>query len=108
MRWKGLKGCPVMGLMFAVCDLVQSQNQAADPVHKKLRLALLHGAYNTVERPFAPELEAAMSTFAAGILLVVFLVFVVVPLIVIASVRLFLSILDYSHKVPPHTLRQVH
>jgi hypothetical protein len=49
-----------------------------------------------------------MFTFSAGILLVVFVVFVVVPLIVIAGVRLFLSILDYSRKVPPHTLRRIH
>jgi hypothetical protein len=41
-------------------------------------------------------------------LLAVFVVFVVVPLILIASVRLFLSILDYSRKVPPHTLRRIH
>ena len=49
-----------------------------------------------------------MFTFTAGILLAVFVVFVVVPLIVIASVRLFLSILDYSRRVPPHTLRRIH
>jgi hypothetical protein len=36
------------------------------------------------------------------------LVFVVVPLIIIASVKLFLSILDYSRRVPPHTLRRIH
>jgi hypothetical protein len=33
---------------------------------------------------------------------------VVVPLILIASVRLFLTILDHSRRVPPHTLRRVH
>lgn len=49
-----------------------------------------------------------MFTFAGGILLAVFVVFVVVPLIAIASVRLFLSILDYSRKAPPHTLRRIH
>ncbi len=35
-----------------------------------------------------------MFTFTAGIFLAIFVVFVVVPLIVIGSVRLFLSILD--------------
>jgi hypothetical protein len=49
-----------------------------------------------------------MFTFTPGILLAVFVVFVVAPLIVIASVRLFLSILDYGRKVPPHTLRRIH
>jgi hypothetical protein len=49
-----------------------------------------------------------MLTFTAGILLAVFVVFVVVPLVLIASVRLFLSIVDYSRKVPPHTLRRIH
>jgi len=49
-----------------------------------------------------------MFTFAASLLFLVFLIFVVVPLILIASVRLFLTILDYSRRVPPHTLRRVH
>jgi hypothetical protein len=49
-----------------------------------------------------------MFTFPAGIFLVVLLVFVVIPLIIIASVRLFLSILDYGRRVPPHTLRRIH
>jgi hypothetical protein len=49
-----------------------------------------------------------MFSFSVAILLVVFVVFVVVPLIVIASVRLFLTILDYSRTVPPHTLRGIH
>ena len=49
-----------------------------------------------------------MFTFTAGIFLVALLVFVVIPIIIIASVRLFLSILDYGHKVPPHTLRRIH
>jgi hypothetical protein len=49
-----------------------------------------------------------MFTFSAGILLVVFVVFVVVPLILIASVRLFLTILDYRRMVSPHTLRRIH
>ncbi len=49
-----------------------------------------------------------MFTFSAGILLAILVVFVVVPLILIASVRLFLSILDDNRKVPPHTLRRIH
>lgn len=49
-----------------------------------------------------------MFSFAAGILFVVFLVFVVLPLIMIGCVRVFLSILDYKRRVPPHTLRRVH
>jgi hypothetical protein len=49
-----------------------------------------------------------MFTFPAGIFLVVLLVFVVIPLIIIASVRLFLSILDYGRRVPPHTLLRIH
>jgi hypothetical protein len=49
-----------------------------------------------------------MFNLTAGILLAVLLVFVVVPLIIIGSVMLFLSILDYSRKVPPHTLRRIH
>jgi len=49
-----------------------------------------------------------MFTLTAGILFAVFVVFVVVPLILIASVRLFLSILDYNRRVPPHTLRHIH
>jgi hypothetical protein len=49
-----------------------------------------------------------MFTFPAGIFLVVLLVFVVIPLIIVASVRLFLSILDYGRRVPPHTLRRIH
>jgi len=49
-----------------------------------------------------------MFSSSAGILLAVFVVFVLVPLILIASVRLFLSILDESRKVPPHTLRRIH
>ena len=49
-----------------------------------------------------------MFTFPAGMFLVVLLVFVVIPLIIIASVRLFLSILDYGRRVPPHTLRRIH
>lgn len=49
-----------------------------------------------------------MYSISGAILLSVFLVFVVVPLIVIASLRLFLSILDYSRRVPPHTLRRIH
>lgn len=49
-----------------------------------------------------------MFTFPAGILLAIFVAFVLVPVIVIAGVRLFLSILDSSRKVPPHTLRRIH
>ena len=49
-----------------------------------------------------------MYSFPVAILFSVFLVFVLVPFIIIASVRLFLSILDYSRKVPPHTLRRIH
>jgi hypothetical protein len=49
-----------------------------------------------------------MFTLPAGMFLVVLLVFVVIPLIIIASVRLFLSILDYGRSVPPHTLRRIH
>ena len=49
-----------------------------------------------------------MFTLPAGIFLVVLLVFVVIPLIIIGSVRLFLSILDYGRRVPPHTLRRIH
>ena len=49
-----------------------------------------------------------MFTLTVDILLAVFVVFVVVPLILIASVRLFLSILDYNRRVPPHTLRRIH
>jgi hypothetical protein len=48
-----------------------------------------------------------MFTLAADILLAVFVVFIVVALILIASVRLFLSILDYNRSVPPHTLRRM-
>lgn len=49
-----------------------------------------------------------MFTLTASILLAVFVVFLVVPLILIASVQLFLSILDYDRTVPPHTLRRIH
>jgi len=49
-----------------------------------------------------------MFAFTVSIFLAVLLVFVVVPLIIIASVKLFLSILDYSRRVPPHTLRRIH
>ena len=49
-----------------------------------------------------------MFTLTAGVLLAVFVVFVVVPLILIASVQLFLSILDYGRRLPPHTLRRIH
>jgi len=49
-----------------------------------------------------------MFSFPAGILLAVFVVFVVIPVIVIACVRLFLSILDDNRRVPPHTLRRIH
>jgi len=49
-----------------------------------------------------------MFTLTAGILFAVFVVFVVVPLILIASVRLFLSILDDRRRVPPHTFRRIH
>jgi hypothetical protein len=49
-----------------------------------------------------------MFTFSAGILLAVFVVFVVVPIILIASVRLFLTILHHSRSVPPHTVRRIH
>ena len=49
-----------------------------------------------------------MLNFTVGIALAVLLVFVVVPLIIIACVNLFLSILDYSRMVPPHTLRRIH
>src|SRR5271167_1422499 len=64
--------------------------------------------YNGFSGPSLQKQEAAMFTFTAGILLAILLVFVVIPLIVVASVRLFLSILDYSRKVPPHTLRRIH
>jgi hypothetical protein len=47
-----------------------------------------------------------MFSIAGGILLAVFVVFVVVPLVLITSVRLFLSILDYNSKA--HTLRRIH
>jgi hypothetical protein len=40
-------------------------------------------------------------------LFAVFVALVVVPLILIASVRLFLIILDYNRRVPPHTLRPI-
>ncbi len=49
-----------------------------------------------------------MFSIAGGILLAVFVVFVVVPLVLITSVRLFLTILDYNSKAPPHTLRRIH
>jgi len=49
-----------------------------------------------------------MFAFPAGIFLMVCVVFVAVPLIIITSVRLFLSILDYNRKVPPHTIRRIH
>jgi hypothetical protein len=49
-----------------------------------------------------------MFNVTLGILLAVFVVFVLVPLTLIACVRLFLSILDYSRRVPPHTLRRIH
>jgi hypothetical protein len=49
-----------------------------------------------------------MFTFSVGILLAIFVVFVVAPLILIACVRLFLSISDYGRRVPPHTLRRIH
>jgi hypothetical protein len=55
-----------------------------------------------------PAEGAAMFTFTAGILLAVLVVFVVALLIVIASVRSFLSILDHRRRVPPHTLRRIH
>jgi len=49
-----------------------------------------------------------MFTIPAGILLAVFVIFVVIPIIVIATVRLFLNALDYSRRVPPNTLRRMH
>ena len=49
-----------------------------------------------------------MFTFSVGILLAIFVIFVVAPLILITCVRLFLSILDYSRRVPPHTFRRIH
>lgn len=49
-----------------------------------------------------------MFTFHVGVLLAVFFAFVVVPVIVIASVRLFLSILDTNRKAGPHTIRRIH
>jgi hypothetical protein len=49
-----------------------------------------------------------MFTFSANILLAIFVVFVVAPLTLITCVRLFLGILDYGRRVPPHTLRRIH
>jgi hypothetical protein len=49
-----------------------------------------------------------MHSIPSAILLAVFLVFVGVPLIIVGSVLLFLSISDSSRKVPPHTLRRIH
>ena len=49
-----------------------------------------------------------MFPFPVGMFLVVCVVFVVLPLIIVTSVRLFLSILEDSRKVPPHTLRRIH
>ena len=49
-----------------------------------------------------------MFTLTVGMLFAAFVVFVVVPLILIASVRFFLSILDYNRRVPPHTLWRIH
>jgi hypothetical protein len=49
-----------------------------------------------------------MFPYPVEIFLVVCVVFVVLPLIIITSVRLFLSILDYNRRVPPHTLRRIH
>jgi hypothetical protein len=64
--------------------------------------------YNAAEQSFAPEEEAAMFPHPVEMFLVVCVVFVVLPLIIISSVRLFLSILDYNRRVPPHTLRRIH
>lgn len=49
-----------------------------------------------------------MFTFHVSVLLIVLLVFVVVPVIIIACVRLFLGVLDTNRRVRPHTLRRVH
>ncbi len=49
-----------------------------------------------------------MFTFPVGVLLAVLFAFVVIPVIVITSIRIFLSILDAGRRVPPHTLRRMH
>ena len=49
-----------------------------------------------------------MFTLTVGMLFTLSAVFVVVPLILIASVRLFLSILACNRRVTPHTLRRIH
>jgi len=49
-----------------------------------------------------------MFNLTAGILLAILLVFVVIPVIIIATVKLFLTILDSRRLVPPHTLRRIH
>jgi len=49
-----------------------------------------------------------MFTIPFGILLVVLVVFVVVPIVAIGCIRMFLSMLDESRRVPPHTLRRIH
>ena len=81
---------------------------ASEESQKGLTRNALQGDIMVFERPFGPEEEAAMFTFTVGIFIAIFVVFVVVPLIVIGSVRLFLSILDESRRVPPHTLRRIH
>jgi hypothetical protein len=45
---------------------------------------------------------------AADIMLGVFVAFVVVPIVLVESVRLFLNILDRRRRLPPHTLRRIH
>jgi hypothetical protein len=49
-----------------------------------------------------------MFIFSVDVLLAIFVVFVVAPLTLITCVRLFLGILDYGRRVPPHTLRRIH
>jgi hypothetical protein len=49
-----------------------------------------------------------MFNLVVVISLAILLVFVVIPLIIISCVKLFLTILDYSRMVPPHTLRRIH
>jgi hypothetical protein len=60
-----------------------------------------------MQRPFAPELEAAMPTYPAEILFAVFVVLVMISLIIVGTVKLFLGILDNSRKSPRHTFRRI-
>jgi hypothetical protein len=49
-----------------------------------------------------------MSSLPTGISLGIFFVFVAIPLILIASISLYLQILDERRRVSPRTLRRIH